>query len=105
MVRQFEPSILKPLDSKEIKRLLEASMDYWPHIYALCVMAAKAGNKEAAERYFAAFQTAMADKQFSWVEPRRQELIACLNEIGSEGLVTRLAEVQADKLRIMKLAA
>ena len=105
MVRQFKPSLVKPLNLQEVRNLLEASIDYWPHAYALCVMAAEAGDKAAADRYFRAFQAVTADKPFSWVQSRKEELMECLTEIGSARLADRIAQTQAEKLRNLKLAA
>lgn len=105
MVKQFRPGILCPLRLNEVKSLLAEALEYWPHAYALCVMAAEAGNRAEAERYYAAFLADIADMPYPWAETARQELDACLMEIGSEPLRKRLASIEADKLRALKLAA
>lgn len=103
MVRQFRPHILQPLDPKEIVSLLTADLGYWPNPYALCVMAAEAGNAADAERYFRAFLSATADKPYPWAEDHKLELARCLNEIGSPGLRARLAEIRLEKLRLLRM--
>ena len=104
MAAQFKPSILTPLSVLEIKRLLEAEIEYWPHAYALCVMAAEAGDKTAAKRYLAAFESDVANKPYDWAEKARHELNSYIREIGTETLKGRLAKVRFEKLRALKLA-
>jgi hypothetical protein len=104
MAEQFKPSLCTPLSVSEIKSLLGATMNYWPHAYALCVMACEEGNATDAERYFNAFISATSDKPYPWVETRKQELTECLKLAASpEALRMRLASVRAEKLRALKL--
>jgi hypothetical protein len=102
MVLQFAPSVAAPLLLPDIKRMLNISLDYWPHAYALCVMAAEAGDAPEATRYFAVFLEALGDAPYAWAEERKIELDACLREIGTEALRSRLAPIAAEKLRQMK---
>ncbi|MDB6064271.1 MAG: hypothetical protein JWR26_479 [Pedosphaera sp.] len=103
MARQFKPAILAALKVTEIRRLLEARMDYWPHAYALCVMAAEAGDKAKAEHYFAAYEAQGLDPTWDSVIETRKQLKRCIKEAGTEALSRRLAKIQAEKLRALKL--
>ncbi len=106
MIRQFKPELLSPLNVDEVKSMLFSSLDYWPHAYALCVMACEANNLPDAEFSFNAFASATADKHFPWVESRRQELTECIKLIGSPGtLRMNLETIQVEKLRALKLAS
>ena len=101
---QFTPSPLRQIDLSEIKRLLAANTGYWPHAYALCVMACEEGNAVEADRWFNAFTSATADKPYSWAETRKQELMECLKLVASsETLRARLDVVLTEKLRALKL--
>jgi hypothetical protein len=51
MVNQFRPRLDAPVEMAEVKALLKQGPKYYPHLYALCVMAAEEGNKEEA-RYW-----------------------------------------------------
>lgn len=105
MAKQFIPSLLRQLNLAEIKRLLAASTSYWPHAYALCVMACEEANAVEAKRWFNAFTSATADKPYPWAETRKQELTECLKLAASPGVLrTRLDTVRAEKLRALKLA-
>lgn len=105
MTRQFKPALLNPLNIVEIKNMLTDSIDYWPHAYALCVMACEAGNFTEGERSFDAFLSATADKPYSWVETRRQELTECMKLAENlETLRTHLETVRINKLSALKLA-
>jgi hypothetical protein len=103
MVAEFKPSIVAPLGLREIKRLLEAEIEYWPHAYALCVMAAEAGQKNKAQRYLAAFESDVADRPSDWFEKERRELKTCLKEMGTHALSERLEKVKSKKLRALKI--
>ena len=104
MAEQFKPSLRNSLNISEIKSLLDATMDYWPHAYALCVMACEAGNADDATRYFNAFVLATSDKPYPWAETRKHELTECLRQVDSpEALKMRLESVSDDKLRALKL--
>lgn len=104
MAEQFRPSLRKPLSVSEIKNLLSATPNYWPHAYALCVMACEEGNATDAERYFNAFISTTSDKAYPWVETRKQELAECLKLAASpDALRVRLESVRAEKLRSLKL--
>lgn len=106
MLKQFKPSLRKPLNPSEIRRFLAASLHYWPNTYALSVMACEEGDVVNAERYYNAFVSATADKPYPWVETRKQELAACLKLVGSpEMLRTRLESIRAEKLQALKLSA
>ena len=105
MAKQFRPSLLRQLDPAEIKRLLMANTSYWPHAYALCVIACEEGNTVEAEHWFDAFASATADKPYPWVETRKQELKECLKLAASpEALKANLDVVRTEKLRALKLA-
>ena len=104
MVKQFKPSLLKPLNLVEIKHLLGDTINYWPHAYALCVMACEVGNAGDAERYFQAFILATSDKPYPWAETRKHELTECLKQAASpEVLSMRLEILRNEKLRVLKL--
>jgi hypothetical protein len=104
MAKQFSPSPLGHLDLAKIKLLLTATTTYWPHVYALCVMACEEGNPVEAGRWFNAFMSVTADKPYPWVETRKQELADCLKLIASpDALKMRLDTVRAEKLRALKL--
>jgi hypothetical protein len=104
MAEQFKPSLCNPLNISEIKSLLDATMNYWPHAYALCVMACEEGNAADAKRYFNAFVLATLDKPYPWAETRKQELTECLKQEASpEALRVRLESLSDDKLRALKL--
>ena len=103
MVKQFNPRLLEPLDPSEVKILLTAAMNYWPHAYALCVMACQEANAVYAQRCFDAFVSATADKPYAWVLARKEELTGCLKLIRSpEALKVRLNVVRAEKLEALK---
>jgi hypothetical protein len=105
MVKQFKPPLLKPLNLSEIKPLLAATINYWPHAYALCVMACEEGNAIEAERFFNTFLSAIADKAYPWAETRKHELAECLKQLESpETLRTHLERVRVGKLRALKLS-
>ncbi len=104
MAGQFKPSLCAPLNISEIKNLLGTTMNYWPHPYALCVMACEEGNATDAQHYFNAFVSATSDKPYPWAETRKQELTECLKLTDSpEALRTRLDIVRIEKLRALKL--
>lgn len=104
MVKQFKPALLQPLNTDEVKSLLLSSRDYWPHAYALCIMACEASNLTEAEFGFAAFVSSTADAPFPWVEARRKELAECMRLIASpEILRTNLEAIRYGKLRALKL--
>jgi hypothetical protein len=104
MAEQFKPSLRHPLKVSEIKNLLDATVDYWPHAYALCVMACEEGDVGDAERYFDAFVLATSDKPYPWAETRKRELTACLEQSPSpEALRMRLKSLRNEKLRAFKL--
>jgi hypothetical protein len=103
MAKQFIPAILRTLRLKEIEGLLNSSLDYWPHPYALCVTRAEDGDKDEAQKYFEAFLSATVDKPYPWVESRRQELAENLSLMDTPlELKTRLAAIEADKLRALR---
>jgi len=105
MVKQFSPPLLKPLNVSEIKGLLSADLNYWPHAYALCVMACEEGGASDAQLYFEAFVSATSDKPYPSLEARKQELAECLSLTASpEGLSVRLQSVRVEKLRALKLS-
>lgn len=105
MGKQFKPSLLKPLNLPEIKHLLAATINYWPHAYALCVMACEEGKAVDAERWFNAFAAATADKPYPWAETRKRELTECLKlAVSPETLRTRLDAIRTEKLYALKLA-
>lgn len=104
MAKQFKPSLHNPINVSEIKSLLDATNNYWPHAYALCVMACEEGNAGDAQRYFQAFLVATSDKPYPWAETRKRELIECLEQATSpEVLRVRLESVCNEKLRALKL--
>lgn len=99
MVAQFQPSIVEPLQIEEIRKLLEANLDYWPHPYALCIMKAEKADRREALKYFDLFSKATSGKPYDWVEHRRKELIKCLDQIGSpQELKMYLNLIQQEKL-------
>ncbi len=102
MERQFRPSITRPLDTREIKQLLEAGTDYWPHAYALCVMALESSQRDEAEHHFTSFCVAIEDKPYSWADVRKEEL-ASLMAVRSDELASRLQVLREEKLRGLKL--
>jgi hypothetical protein len=104
MAEQFKPSLCNPLSVTEIKGLLGATMKYWPHAYALCVMACEEGNASDADRYFRVFVSETSDKPYPWVENRKHELADCLQLVRSpEALRMRLEGIRVEKLRALKL--
>jgi hypothetical protein len=105
MARQFKPSIRAPMDASEVKRLLKEGIDYWPYPYALCVMAAEAGDKIEAERYLAACESSIGDKSWDWAVNATRELRACVKDAGTEELRGRLAAIASEKLRELKLVS
>jgi len=106
MSKQFNPSVHAPLSLFDVQRLLAASLNYWPHAYALCVMACEEGNAAYAERYFGSFVSTIADKPYPWATTRKQELEECLKLVGApESLKAHLDGIRAEKLRALKLSA
>jgi hypothetical protein len=104
MARQFEPSILAPLEVQTIKRLLGRSLDYSPHAYALCVMAAEAGERVEAERCFRKYEAAILEiATYPDVMTERQELLECVKQSGSSDLQSKLASIAAEKLHDLRL--
>jgi hypothetical protein len=104
MAEQFKPSLRFPVNVSEVKSLLDATMNYWPHAYALCVMACEEGHAGDAQRYFQAFVLATSDKPYPWAETRKHELTECLKQEASpEVLRMRLESLRNEKLRALKL--
>jgi len=66
-------------------------------------MAAEAGNKREAERFFGACMSAIGDPTWDWAVEARQELETCLREAGTEKLKQRLATIQINKLKALHL--
>lgn len=105
MVEQFRPAINQLLDIEEIKLLLRSQPNYWPHIYALCVMAAEEGNESEARHHFDVFCQMMADKPFDWVGERRMELDRVMELLHTPAaLKSHLEEIEKVKLSTAKLA-
>jgi len=99
MVEQFRPNIMAPLRLEEIKAMLKERISYWPHVYALCVMAADEGEPDEARRYFAMFCEMMADKPFDWAVERRKELDTVMDLLKSpKDLRSHLAAIEMEKL-------
>jgi|KBSMisStaDraftv2_1062788.scaffolds.fasta_scaffold312318_2 hypothetical protein len=106
MLKQFKPPISDPINRSEILDLLAMSLDYWPNSYVLSIVACEEGNISQAQRYFDAFISATANKPYSWVETRKQELLECFSLAKSpEQFKTRLKGIMAEKLRALKLPA
>ncbi len=104
MVDQFQPSIVAPLDLNEIKVLLRQRTEYWPHVYALCVMAAEEGNPEDAHQWFAQFCKMMEDRPYDWAVERRKELDQVMAFMDSpDALKAHLTAIAHDKLASEKL--
>jgi hypothetical protein len=104
MAEQFRPGILEPLQIEEIRVLLEASLSYWPHAYALCVMSMEDGDRAGAQRYFEAFLVATANRPYQWVETRKNELTELYETMDDPSVSrARLANIEAEKLRVLKL--
>ena len=99
MVAQFKPSIVEPLKIENVQKLLHTDLDYWPHPYALCVMAVEKANRRNATTYFEMFSKAISGKPYHWAENRRKELTRCLDLIDSpDQLKAYLNPVQKEKL-------
>ena len=75
MLRQFKPRIDAPVDVSEVREMLKQGPKYYPHLYALCVMAAEEGNNEEA-RYW------------------HREAVTLIGEPKYESSFTALAEIQ-----------
>lgn len=104
MAYQFKPSLRAPLNVSEIKRLLNATINYWPHAYALCVMACEEANASQAHHYFNEFVRVTSGKPYPWAEIRKKELMDCLEHVNSpEVLRMRLGASRNEKLRALKL--
>jgi hypothetical protein len=104
MALQFKPPLRNRLNRSEIKRLLDEMVNYWPHAYALCVMACEEGNSGEAQHYFNEFVLATSNKPYPWAEARKQELTECLEHLTSpEALTIRLENLRDEKLRALKL--
>lgn len=102
MTRQFEPPLLAPLSIERIRDLLSQNVSYWPHAYALCIMACERGEMEDAKQYLDAFNAATVGKPYEWVEKRRQELMRCIGMVGVTGLLeSHLQTVRAEKMRAL----
>jgi hypothetical protein len=105
MVAQFRPALDKPLREDDVIRELERQKDYWPHAYALAVIAAEKGEAKSSRRYFELFQELNEGKQYRWVQQRTQELEECLRLIGNPvALRSHLDAVAATKLRALGLS-
>lgn len=100
MTEQFCPSIIPPLQIEEVKILLQGRLHYWPHVYALCVMAAEKGNEPEARHHFDLFCQMMADKPFDWVGERRSELDRVMELLNTPAAL----KVHLDEIERMKLA-
>lgn len=104
MVEQFRPSILAPLRLEEIKAMLKERPNYWPHVYALCVMAAEEGHPDEARHHFEMFCQMMADKPFDWAVERRQELDNVMALMNSpHELKLHLDTIEREKLAKAKI--
>lgn len=51
MLRQFRPRIDAPVDITEVKQMLRQRANYFPHVYAPCVMAAEIGDFDEARHW------------------------------------------------------
>jgi hypothetical protein len=100
MADQFRPSILEPLREPAVLGCLESDLDYWPHVYALCVMAAETGDRKGAESRFKHFLALLSGREDNpHLQNRRAELEAYLSLMESpEELRERLARIEAEKL-------
>ena len=104
MAEQFKPSPRDPVNVSEIKSLLGAALNYWPHPYALCVKACQEGNASDPQRYFQAVVLATSDKPYPWAETRKHELAECMKQMASpEVLRMRLESLRNEKLCALKL--
>jgi hypothetical protein len=99
MLGQFRPELLAPFEIGEIRALLLASLTYWPHAYAMCVMSIEEGDREMAGYYCQAFLTTTSDKPYVWVESRRQELVENMKLIDAHDEVqARFNGIETEKL-------
>lgn len=104
MAAQFRPAINRPLQLDEVKSLLQLQQEYWPHVYALCVMAAEEGNQSEAKERFDHFCRMMADKPFDWAMGRRSELEKVMELLPMPtALKAHLDEIERVKLASAKL--
>lgn len=104
IVRNLRPSITSPWSETELRSLLEAASSYWPHCYALCVIAAEGKDRVGAVRYLDQFDGLTREKDFPWVHARRAELVECLNLMEApEELRSHLDVIRQEKLRLLGL--
>lgn len=104
MERQFRPSITSPLSTGEIEVLLQQGSEYWPHAYALCVIAAERQERQSALHYFSVFQVSTQDKPYPWVVQRTAELDLCLRLTADPpSLSMHLDQLRSAKLQQLPL--
>jgi hypothetical protein len=104
MVAQFRPPILQPLDPRGVAALIQTDLEYWPHAYALCVIAAERGDAPEARKYYEAYLDATTDKRYDWATEHRRELETCLALMKTpEQLRAHLTKIEQEKLRELKL--
>jgi hypothetical protein len=102
MSSQFRPSILRPLRTEDVLLLLKNNLQYWPHPYALSVIAAERGDPIEAKYFFELFRAAVPDPSQPWALERGRELEEFISLIGSESLKSRLANIAHEKLLALK---
>jgi hypothetical protein len=105
MVEQFRPRIDAPIDCQELKRLLLAEIHYWPHLYALFVLAAEAGEHAPANQYYRSLLDMLVQSPNSaWATDRRREIEAIRDMAhDSRALKEHLLQIEVKNLSDAKL--
>jgi hypothetical protein len=102
MQEQFRPRIDAPLDRSELVSALERDLAYWPHAYALALMAAVTGDHQGAARYLSTIEDRAKSTVNEHIARRAEELKELLEIHDPAEIIERLRPVAEDVLRQLR---
>jgi hypothetical protein len=104
MARQLRPRIDRPIDRLEIKRLLEAHPRYWPHTYALGLMAAVDGKCAMADDHLKTLREVAVETSNAHIAQRCEDLQTLLALCRKpDEMQDSLRQVEAEVLKALRL--
>jgi hypothetical protein len=105
MIQQFKPRIDHPLDDRDVIPLLQQDAEsYWPHAYALAVVAARAGDREAAMRHLQMVRSRAEVTGNVHIRQRETELEALLTLGDPQEVQLRLEAAESAMLESLHLS-
>lgn len=104
MIQQFKPRIDHPLEPGDVIPLLqEDEASYWPHAYALAVIAARKGDRETATRHLQMVRARAEVTGNAHIRERGAELEVLLALDDSQQLQQRLSAAESAMLKSLRL--